>query len=146
MYYVYDFANGWSYPFETKEELALWWRGRDRDFNELNVTGNDVFVSHWYKPVLVGEECIYISISERCLRRFQVFDDDGRSIDIRIWPKFVWAVLGINRETLYFASLSLMLFGSNTFRYENLTSPVMTFVALFLFSINIWPFYSSMIV
>lgn len=38
MYYVYDFANGQSYPFETKEELALWWLGRDQDFNELNVT------------------------------------------------------------------------------------------------------------
>lgn len=90
MYYVYDFANGWSYPFETKEELALWWRERDHNFNELNVTGNDIFVNHWYKPILVGEVYFYISTPERYLRRFQVLDDDGRSIDIRLWPKFVW--------------------------------------------------------
>lgn len=83
MYYLVDLYKDTSMSFETKVDILAHWRFRLNqespfgiakllDFSNLNVTGNDMysrpFVDTWK-------------------RRFQVLDEQGRSIDIRTWKK-----------------------------------------------------------
>lgn len=115
MYYVYDYVKEAVVMQGTQQEIALWWRGgllvqgkhllsrEDRrgkparvDFTQLNVTGKDVYRIpeqdgwYWFKdkdghPYTVPK---YVWVAY--LRRYQVFDDAGRSIDIRAWDDSVW--------------------------------------------------------
>lgn len=83
MYYLIDLYQQSRIPFESKTILLTYWRfqlHRDRcfgeapplDFQDLNVTGNDVYATELDGP---------------WLRRFQVVDEAGRSQDIRTWTK-----------------------------------------------------------
>ena len=83
MFYLMDLYKDTSMSFETRIDLLTYWRFRlvpehrfyaakPLDFSNLNVTGNDMysrpFVDTWK-------------------RRFQVRDEQGRSVDIRTWKK-----------------------------------------------------------
>ena len=98
MYYLYDLFKGTSTAFHTQESLLYFWRehiGRDiwnrRNrliFDQLNVTGKDVMT--WSKFYCAGSW--FYTERHRDIRRYQVFDDDGRSIDIRQWKEALSAV------------------------------------------------------
>ena len=57
------------------------------DFSDLNVTGKDIVPNANFRYCFVGGKYVARQVSgdKPTLRRYQVFDDDGRSIDIRAW-------------------------------------------------------------
>lgn len=81
MYYIHDLYTSCILACETKEELAYQWvckNGLGSDmFDNLNITGKDT------RPALFEEDAAYS-------RRYQIFDDNQRSIDIRDWDEDVW--------------------------------------------------------
>lgn len=111
MYYIIDLQNNVSYPCRDKLDVLERWQRVTRgsysiylthsvplDFSQLNVTGKDCC------PV---DECVgkywdsknelfwnsYVRVMR--LKRFQVVDSDGRSIDIRAWkPEIALANAG----------------------------------------------------
>ena len=97
MFYLCDLYKGTSIAFHTQESLLYYWREHiDRDgrhknflnFDQLNVTGKDEMV--WSKFYSAGPW--FYTERYRDIRRYQVFDDDGRSIDIRQWKDALAAV------------------------------------------------------
>ena len=85
MYHLINLENQTRKSFETRIDLLAHWRFQLRhdsrfssittpplNFNNLNVTGKDVYASE---------------ISGPWLRCFQVLDEEGRSQDIRTWTK-----------------------------------------------------------
>jgi len=86
-YYVFDHENRSYIHFQNQEDLVLWWRRKARGFEDLNVTGKDIGVVHWMQPAWNG---CFIEKSETWLRRYQVFDKEMRSVDIRQWSRTVW--------------------------------------------------------
>ena len=90
MYHLINLENQTRKSFETRIDLLAHWRFQLRhdsrfssittpplNFNNLNVTGKDVYASE---------------ISGPWIRCFQVLDEEGRSQDIRIWKKEIEAV------------------------------------------------------
>lgn len=90
MYHLINLENQTRKSFETRIDLLAHWRFQLRhdsrfssittpplNFNNLNVTGKDVYASE---------------ISGPWLRCFQVLDEEGRSQDIRIWKKEIEVV------------------------------------------------------
>lgn len=89
MYYLIDLHQQTQTPFGSRLDLLTHWRFRLRkrshylgeapllNFDDLNVTGNDMFATAFSGP---------------WLRRFQVVDEAGRSQDIRTWTKEIAAV------------------------------------------------------
>ncbi|MCI8526902.1 MAG: hypothetical protein HFF17_13520 [Oscillospiraceae bacterium] len=92
MYYIHDLVENSYLPIESKEALISWWVHRYcTGFEELNVTGKDIWKD--YVPCLkktsngkLFDEMLPVVY----LRRYQIFDEHGRSIDIRQWPKEDW--------------------------------------------------------
>ena len=77
MYHIFDHQQGaYIKVLETREDVVQWFAVNDPKYRNLNVTGNDCF-SYF---VDAGRD--YNAI---CIRRFQVFDSEGRSVDPRIW-------------------------------------------------------------
>lgn len=73
MYYIKDLYQNEVYCCDTKEQLVETYRNLDYNFENLNITGNDIYRStdpHTLEPVWY-------------LRRYQVFDREFRSIDVR---------------------------------------------------------------
>lgn len=85
MYYIHDLYENKITAYKTQSDLMRAW-GRicgykphehnEEMFDELNVTGKDTYTDAW--------------IYESRLRRYQVLDNDFRSIDIREWSKETW--------------------------------------------------------
>ena len=73
-------------------DVAYWWRKKaGRDFSQLNITGNDTFTSMERCGWLFTDIGVIPRYKRVChLRRYQVLDEDDRSVDIRTWPKSVW--------------------------------------------------------
>lgn len=98
MYYLCDLYKGSSIAFQTQESLLYYWSERiGHDgwyrrnrliFDQLNVTGKDEMV--WSKFYSAGSW--FYTEWHRDIRRYQVFDEDGRSIDIRQWKEALAAV------------------------------------------------------
>lgn len=79
-YYLRDLYTGALQPFGSIYDLTRWWTkklGR-KEFYEFNVTGNDLHPDY-DKGTLV-----------LTLRRYQVLDENGRSVDIRKLPESIW--------------------------------------------------------
>lgn len=97
MYHLIDLTNQTRISFETKIDLLAHWRFRlyfdarnvvpaPLNFKDLNITGNDMYGS----PI----------VSLR-MRRFQVLDDDGRSLDIRTWAEEIEIVNAMKHFPYY---------------------------------------------
>ena len=97
MYYIYDFKMEKYLKLESQTDVVNWWKSRmGHNFGELNITGNDMRY--------VQESDGFTKFTDRdgvnhsfqnykyvpYLRRYQVFDNEMRSIDIRDWPKTIW--------------------------------------------------------
>ena len=84
-YYVKDFAKNKVIPFETKEDLSLWWIRNNSSrngvhYDNLNMNGNDTYVVRWFNWNY--ETCRI----ERHLRRYMIIETaTNRIIDIRNW-------------------------------------------------------------
>lgn len=100
MFYIYDILEGQYLPFRfrTKEELAEYWMnhksgGTERTrFYNLNVTGNDTATAYEVRPTTLVDGTEYmITTQHRYLRQYMVVDENLRSVDIRDWPKEIWA-------------------------------------------------------
>lgn len=77
MYFIFDYWIGaYIKSLETKEDVVRWFSKYDPNYKNLNVTGNDRSIN----PLNYDSEYFGFSI-----RRFQVFDKKGCSIDPRIW-------------------------------------------------------------
>lgn len=92
MYYLVDLLTKERSKFKTKEGLVFAWHTiymhnvnqyffmqksfslADGLFDELNVTGRDCYIVRTFSD-----------LPERRLRRYQVLDEQGHSIDIRQW-------------------------------------------------------------
>lgn len=107
MYYIFDHKNAcYCAASETKLELLCTWARithtgdfhpnfrKEFDFSDLNVSGKDiklesVFVGYtpycFKHDVKLFTETLPIRETRSILRRYQVFDDADRSIDIREW-------------------------------------------------------------
>lgn len=68
------------------DRMQVKWR---LDFSELNVTGKDIAPNANYRYCWVdGAYAAYrVSADAPTPRRYQVLDDDGRSVDIRTWKR-----------------------------------------------------------
>lgn len=94
MYYIIDLINNYTLKFSDQKAVCFWWirtNGRN-NFSDLNVTGHDTVTrkemcgSTWYAGLGYVPNYRHTSY----LRRYQVLDDQFRSIDIRRWPEEVW--------------------------------------------------------
>lgn len=111
MYYIIDLQNIVRYPCHDKLDVLERWQcvtrgsypiylthGVPLDFSQLNITGKDCCpvyerVGMYWEP---KNECFWNSyVRVMRLKRFQVIDSDGRSIDIRTWkPEIALANAG----------------------------------------------------
>lgn len=108
MFYIHDFEKNVDIPLRSEQDVATWWKNAffrnlplplqgkpvvaKKFFWELNVTGKDKAVEiHVTNNMDVSciNSPIYCELLAR-LRRYQVLDERGRSVDIRSWPKEVW--------------------------------------------------------
>lgn len=93
MYYIHDlYADVWE-SFASREDAAAWWKSNFTDFCDLNVTGKDCFAETELDGFETDDDGFVHPVFYRygpVLRRYQVFDEDFRSIDIRLWPDSVW--------------------------------------------------------
>lgn len=92
-FYLKDCTTGEYRGFTSMKELAKFWRRKFGDsFDQLNLTGKDILTIHVYKGMTLSRNGLPIPNYElqRVLRQYQVLDKDGRSIDIRTWPEYVW--------------------------------------------------------
>ena len=92
MYFVHDLYDDTCVKFGSMTDVAYWWRKKaGRDFSQLNITGNDTFTSMERCGWLFTDIGVIPRYKKVChLRRYQVLDEDDRSVDIRTWPKSVW--------------------------------------------------------
>ena len=92
MYYVRDLYDDTRIKFGSMNDVAYWWRRKvGQDFSQVNITGKDtctVMEKNGWLRTEIGVIPTYKRV--RYLRRYQVLDEDGRSVDIRTWPKSVW--------------------------------------------------------
>lgn len=93
MYYIHDlYTDTWT-AFETQEAVADWWGSKQSADLDLNVTGNDCYSEPVYTGCQIDDDgftyIIFYDYIAR-LRRYQVFDNDFRSVDIRQWPDSIW--------------------------------------------------------
>ena len=90
MYYLKDLSNGRLTGFETPQSLARWWTVHQdiNDFSNLNVTGKDtVTIREYYGSILLPDDTVLPQYRIHIyMRRYQVLDSMGRSINIRTWP------------------------------------------------------------
>ena len=102
MFFIKDLqTNTYIGPFNERG-VANWWTkrfSRKRDFfGELNITGKDYYGEH------LDFFGFYFHGTPLHLRRYQVLDEMGRSIDIREWPQSVWQdkpLIAIDCEIYY---------------------------------------------
>ena len=94
MYYIKDLRNDLTLTFPDQKAVCFWWtrtQGRN-NFSDLNVTGHDTVTrkemcgTTWYAGLGYVPNYRHVSY----LRRYQVLDNDHRSIDIRNWPDDCW--------------------------------------------------------
>ena len=105
MFYIHDFEKNVDIPLRSEQDVATWWKNtyfrnlqfpRHRKpidakdfFRELNVTGKDkgveLHMTNAADVLALGTPTHYERISR--LRRYQVLDEQGRSVDIRSWPE-----------------------------------------------------------
>lgn len=95
MYYLRDLLSETVTPFPDAPSLARAWRERFGDsFDELNVTGRDSRAGVIRRVVRAGGdsdgETLVVHERVEWSRRFQVLDEDGRSVDVREWPEDVF--------------------------------------------------------
>lgn len=101
LYNVIDLNSGETIASGTCQQIAHWWRRKFKDqkgnvnFRDLNVTGKDVVIckeKDGFSLVMIDGKLTLITnwVRVRYLRRYQVLDEDGRSVDIRNWSKDVW--------------------------------------------------------
>lgn len=100
MYYIIDLTKNTTHAFEDKLNLLYGWKKLTYprvwptslapfNFKELNVTGKDSYPAeiptgeYTYSEDLGFYICVYKTIQK--MKTFQVRDDDGRSLDIRLW-------------------------------------------------------------
>lgn len=77
MYFIFDYWIGaYIKSLETKEDVVRWFSKHDPNYKNLNVTGNDCSIN------FSDYDTDYFGFN---IRRFQVFDKKGRSIDPRVW-------------------------------------------------------------
>lgn len=89
MYYLRDLLSETATPFPDAPSLARAWRARfGPSFDELNVTGRDTRAGMVTR--IAGRPARVILERVEWPRRFQVLDEDGRSVDIRAWPEAVF--------------------------------------------------------
>lgn len=92
-FYLKDCITGEYKGFKSMKDLARFWlRKFDKCFNQLNLTGKDILTETVFKGMSLSRNGLPIPEIEkrRTLRRYQVLDKDGRSVDIREWPDYVW--------------------------------------------------------
>ena len=98
MYHIVDLLSKTqdTVHFESKLSLLFWWKQKNTSrlwwntplhFDELNVTGVDMHMV----MVPSSDNMFGFTYSEQ-KKRYQVFDDFGRSIDIRGWTPEIKAV------------------------------------------------------
>lgn len=93
MYKIYDLEKGITRTYATEKEIAQAWfilnRRRGKvTFDDLNISGKDyVWKNEPTNDYFFIPDYGYIRkyVRNRYLRRYQVFDENGRSIDIRTW-------------------------------------------------------------
>ncbi len=97
MYFVNDLYNDTCAKAGSMTDIAYWWHRKvGRDFFQLNVTGKDTHTAmekdgSWLHIQENGRSYVIPTYKKVIyLRRYQVLDEDGRSVDIRTWPKSVW--------------------------------------------------------
>lgn len=88
-YYLYDFGEECpiAYADTWQELISLWLKYAGSSFQELNVTGKDIYRD---SREYYGEDGVLYEDAEYYLRRYQVLDKQERSIDIRDWFKSAW--------------------------------------------------------
>lgn len=113
MYYIMDLIENKFYGFDTKQQLLYRWRQmtsnpsyfRARNlklsFEQLNVTGVDTTsrleeIPGKYFTTRFGIHPCHEWVQR--LRRYQVVDDAGRSIDIRAWKEELRQVEGTDKN------------------------------------------------
>lgn len=107
MYTVVDIINQTHLSFAAKEDLLLWWKKTlgTQNYEELNVTGHDTrWVTETCRtPGTTDIAAFMCPIAERALRlrRYQVLDEKGKSVDIRRWPDSAWSVEMTSQESDY---------------------------------------------
>ena len=106
MFYLKDMSDGKLIGFETPQSLARHWTVKFglNSFEELNVTGKDTINSVSYCGSTTTKDGLVLPIYKTvvCLRRYQVLDDTGRSIDIRTWPENYFTSKTKRRYTYFF--------------------------------------------
>lgn len=93
MYKVLDHQTGAWLKFGSIDALMRWWKGKFTDikgfvsFSELNVTGKDLKLTAVHTGGYIQVfGCILPEYRKTLVpRRFQVFDCDGRSVDVRLY-------------------------------------------------------------
>lgn len=92
-FYLKDCITGEYKGFTSMKDLARFWlRKFDKRFDQLNLTGKDILTETVFTGMTLSRNGLPIPNYEhrRTLRRYQVLDKNGRSVDIRDWPDYVW--------------------------------------------------------
>lgn len=99
-FFVQDLYTGQVW-FGTQGEIAAWWKQHNgkNNFSQLNMTGNDTY--RMEMPVYTDDRNI-LWIPQYPKRRYKVYDEEGRSIDIRLWPKELWRPRPIVQRSPYY--------------------------------------------
>lgn len=106
MYHIIDLLKNINYSCKDKMDTLLSWKRLTSGapawlqesklkFHELNVTGKDMHLKaqpngHYWNTAIHAYLPTYETVCK--LKRFQVIDDKGRSIDIRTWTQEIAAV------------------------------------------------------
>jgi len=75
-------ANQVVGTFEGEDELLRWWFKRNVSYKALNVTGKDI---RFLYPAGISVAGVLYEKDSYMLRQYQVLDEEGRSVDIRLW-------------------------------------------------------------
>lgn len=108
MFYLVDLYKHARYAFQDAAALACYWRATmGLDFSQLNLTGKDFsvvrYADHYAYSDTLGCD-IPIYMTSRVLRRYQVQDEHGRSVDIRTWAPELFEPLPRQRFTGWFTT------------------------------------------